>query len=189
MCGVNKLQLATVTLNRTSKQCNSWFQRRTSINRNYDGYPIVHKERCNSLFFFFWLFFSFVSIADDWPKPAIRGTVRFLQIVIVSYPLHQLFTIQKFITYCMLRTTFVTFDLAPKRWPTCLSVALGWELKTKEMSKLRSITLLFVYCASSECINDKGSVVHYYHVHTYVKGLSNWFCPSVSLSVSPVKNF
>ena len=41
-------------------------------------------------------------------------------------------------------------------------------LKTKEMSKVRSIKLLFVYCASSEYINDEGSVVHYSHRNAIV---------------------
>ena len=71
-------QLAIATLHRTWKQCSSW---RTSMMSKCDGYPIVHKNRCNSLYFFFF----FVGIADDWHRPAICATVMFLQVRSLFY--------------------------------------------------------------------------------------------------------
>ena len=48
---------------------------------NCDGLPIIHKRDATPCFYS-----SFIGIADDWSRPAICATVRFLQIVIVSYP-------------------------------------------------------------------------------------------------------
>ena len=69
------------TLHKTWKQRSYWFQRRTSINPNCNEYPIFHKRDATPCFYF-----SFVGMADDWSRPAIRATVRFLQRVIVSSP-------------------------------------------------------------------------------------------------------
>ena len=114
-------------------------------------------------------YFSFVSIYtyDDWSRPAIRATARFLQIVTVSYPPYFSACINNCLPnleiYCLVHAQNCICDLwPPKRWLTCMPIVLGWELKTKELSKIRN-KLVFVYCASSECINHKGSVVHYSH--------------------------
>ena len=58
----------------------------------------------------------------------------------------------------MPRTTSVTFD-PPKGDPDAF--LLFKDESFKEVSK--EVKLLFVCCASTGCINHKGSVVHYSH--------------------------
>ena len=64
----------------------------------------------------------------------------------------------------MPRTTIAHAQFVHTRLPfrTCRGVEVGVAFSKK---------LLFAYCASSKCRNDKGSVVHYSHRDDLVIGL------------------